>query len=176
MIKFRALLVVLQVLALPLAAQSVTPADVHSAIAGHWVGTLEYKDYRDPSKRVTLPTILDASAGTEGGAALHFSYDDGPGKTVTGDDRFVLSGDASTLDWTGVKESSPEIFRVVSLRGGDGAGTIRLIVELEGQDDHKPATLRETITLGKTELTILKEVRPTGTDFMFRHVYHFMRH
>ena len=35
--------------------------------------------------------------------------------------------------------------------------------------------LRETITLGRTGLTMLKEVRPTGTDFSFRHEYHLMR-
>ena len=175
MTPFRTLVAALQVLALPLAAQSITPANVHSAITGHWVGTLEYKDYRDPSKRVTLPTILDAAPGADAGADLRFTYDDGPGKTVTGGDRFVLAADAATLDWTGVKEQSPDIFRVVSLLRSDDAGTIRLVVELEGQDDNKPATLRETITLGRTELTILKEVRPTGAEFSFRHVYRFAR-
>ena len=175
MTNFRSLMVVLQFLSLPLAAQSVTPASVHSGIAGHWVGTLEYKDYSDPTRHVTLPTILNAAPGAEGGAALLFTYDDGPGKTVTGGDRFILSADAGTLDWTGVKQASPELFRVVSLERNDEAGTIRLVAEREGQDDHKPATLRETITLGRTELTILKEVRPTGSDFSFRHVYRLMR-
>ena len=175
MAQLRSLVAALQVLALPLAAQSITPANVHSTLAGHWVGTLEYKDYRDPSKRVTLPTLLDAAPGVDAGAALRFTYDDGPGKTVTGGDRFILAADLATLDWTGVKEQSPEIFRVVSLVRNDAAGTIRLVAEREGQDDDKPATLREKITLGRTELTILKEVRPTGADFSFRHVYHFMR-
>ena len=174
MIRVSSLAVALQLLALPLAAQSVTPADVHAAIVGHWVGTLEYKDYSDRTRRVTLPTILDATAGVDGGAALRFTYDDGPGKTVTGGDRF-LSNDAGTLDWTGIKQETPEIFRVVSLIRTDEAGTIRLVAEREGEDDHRPATRRETITLGRTELTILKEVRPTGTDFSFRHEYHLMR-
>ena len=165
----------LQVLALPLAAQSITPGMVHSAIVGHWVGTLEYKDYRDPTRRVTLPTILDAVPAMEGGAALRFAYDDGPGKTVTGGDRFILSADGGTLDWTGVKQQSSEIFHVVRLLRSIAAGTIQLVAEREGQDDDKPATLRETITIAGTELTILKEVRPTGTDFSFRHVYHFTR-
>lgn len=171
----RSLVATLFALSLPLGAQSVTPASIHSAITGHWIGTLEYKDYSNPNRRVTLPTILDAAPRDEGGAALHFIYDDGPGKTVTGGDRFILSADARALDWTGVKEQSPEIFRVVSLLRNEDGGTIQLVAEREGQDDNKPATLRETITIGKTELTILKEVRPNGTDFSFRHVYHFTR-
>lgn len=175
MTQFRSLVAALHIFALPLAAQSITPASVHAAIVGHWLGTLEYKDYRDPSKRVTLPTVLDAAPGIGGGAALRFMYDDGPGKTVIGGDRFILSNDLATLDWTGVKQTAPEIFRVVSLVRIDAAGTIQLIVEREGQDDDKPATLRETITLGATSLAILKEVRPTGADFSFRHVYHFAR-
>lgn len=73
-------------LALPLAAQSITPASVPTAIAGHWVSTLMYKDYRDPTKRVTLPTIMDAAPALEGGAALRLIYDDGPGQTVTDSD------------------------------------------------------------------------------------------
>ena len=172
----RSFLAALQVLALPLAAQSITPASVHSAIIGHWVGTLMYKDYRDSTKRVTLPTIMDAAPALEGGAALQFSYDDGPGKTVTSGDRFMLSADGGTLDWTGVKQQSPEIFRVVSLLHTDDAGTMQLVAEREGQDDDKPATLRETMTITRTEITILKEVRPTGSDFSFRHVYHLLRH
>ena len=171
----RSFVAALHLLALPLAAQSVTPASIHSALVGHWLGTLEYKDYRDPSKRVTLPTVLDAAPGVGGGAALRFMYDDGPGKTVIGGDRFILSNDLASLDWTGVQQTSPELFRVVSLVRSDEAGTIQLIAEREGQDDDKPATLRETITLGATSLTILKEVRPTGADFSFRHVYHFAR-
>lgn len=52
---------------------------------------------------------------------------------------------------------------------------MQLVAEREGHDDDKPATLRETITIERTELTILKEVRSTGSDFSFRHVYHLMR-
>ena len=121
MTHFRSFVAALQVLALPLAAQSITPATVHSAIAGHWVGTLMYKDYRDPTKRVTLPTIMDAAPALEGGDALRFIYDDGPGKTVTDNDRFILSANGDTLDWTGVKQQSPDIFRVVSLLRNDDA-------------------------------------------------------
>ena len=162
------------VLAAPLAAQSVTPVALHTALVGHWVGTLEYKDYGDASKRVTLPTIVDIAPRADGGTLLHFTYDDGPGKAVTGDDRFVLSADASALDWTGIRDTAPEIFRVVSLTR-DGANGIRLVVEREGDDDHKPATLRETISAGDSEITILKEVRPTGAAFPFRHQYRLKR-
>ena len=171
----RAALVLLLLVACSLAAQAPSAAQIHDGLVGHWVGKLEYKDYSNPDKRVTLPTIVDAAVSPKGGVALHFIYDDGPGKTVTGDDAFTIAADGSTLDWTGVKEKEPAIFRVTSLAVDSTARSLRMVVEREGEDDRKPATLRETITLSETEWTILKEVRPGGAVFAFRHQYSLRR-
>jgi hypothetical protein len=170
---FRVTALLLHLAAAPLAAQSVSAAQIHNALLGHWVGTLEYKDYRDPSKRVTLPTIIDAVPRTAGGASLHFIYDDGPGKTVTGDDRFVIATDVRSLDWTGVKDTLPEVFRILSV-SQDGEA-IRMVAECEGSDNNAPATLRETVTITAKELVVLKEIRPVGAAFAFRHIYRMAR-
>lgn len=156
--------------ALALSGQPVTAAQLSQAFTGRWVGTLEYQDYRKPDKRVTLPTLLEVSA-LGSGVKILFTYDDGPGKTVTGEDHFTLSADGKTLDWTGVKEKTPEIFTVLSLTRDAATRIITLVAEFEGDDNNKPATIHETLTIGPSELTMLKEVRPTGGVFSFRHVY-----
>jgi hypothetical protein len=160
---------------LPVPAQGVPPDHLYGVMNGHWVGTLEYKDYSNPDKRVTLPTILDITPSAKGGVAMHYIYDDGPGKTVTGDDTFIFSTDNTTVDWTGAKQSAPEIFAVQSFDHNDAARVLTIVLQREGDDDRKPATIRETIRLTETGLTILKEVRPTGQDFSFRHVYRLTR-
>jgi len=159
----------------PLAAQRITPAQLHGALIGRWTGTLEYKDYSPPYGRVTLPTIFEIAPRKDGGVMLHAIYDDGPGKTVTSDDRFILSADGATLDWTGTKEKTPEIFRVLVLSRDVSTQEIRLVGEWEGADDNKPATIRETITLAASALTVLKEVRFTGGTYSFRHEYRMTR-
>ncbi|MBV9773180.1 MAG: hypothetical protein JO040_04485, partial [Gemmatimonadetes bacterium] len=76
-----ALLLAGSCLAAPLAAQ--LPADsLHAALTGRWRGSLTYRDYRDPTRRVTLPTLLGVTSAPAGGVRLVYTYDDGPGKTV----------------------------------------------------------------------------------------------
>jgi hypothetical protein len=161
--------------ALPVYAQDVPSDHVHAAMTGHWVGTLEYQDYSKPNSRVTLPTILDIAERPKGGVSIRFTYDDGPGKTVTGEDYFVLSADQSNVDWTGLKETEPEIFKVMSFDANDAIRVLTLVMQREGDDNNAPATIRESMTLTEGELTLLKEYRPKGSDFLFRHVFKLKR-
>lgn len=162
------------VLAAPLLpAQMATPGSLHGGLIGHWTGTLEYKDYRQPDKRVTLPTIVDIAASDAGGVSLHFTYDDGPGKTVRGEDHFEMGANGETVEWTGVTETPSAIFRVVSFTASDA--TMRLVLERQGRDNDMPATLRETLTIDAASFTVLKEVQPPGQDFTFRHAYRLRR-
>jgi hypothetical protein len=171
----RIALVVLPFAALSSYAQTVPSEHVHAAMTGHWVGTLEYEDYSKPNTRVTLPTILDISERAKGGVSIRFTYDDGPGKTVTGEDYFVLSDDQTNVDWTGLKETEPEIFKVMSFDANDAIRVLTLVMQREGDDNNAPATIRESMTLTEGELTLLKEYRPKGSDFLFRHVFKLKR-
>jgi hypothetical protein len=171
----RAAIVLVPFAALSLTAQTVPSEHVHTAMVGHWVGTLEYQDYSKPNSRVTLPTTLDISERPKGGVSIRFTYDDGPGKTVTGEDYFVLSDDQTNVDWTGLKETEPEILTVMSFNANDAIRVLTLVMEREGEDNRAPATIRETMTLAEGELTLLKEYRPTGSDFLFRHVFKLKR-
>lgn len=153
-----------------------TRAELYKALTGDWTGALEYKDYSRPDKRVTLPTKLRIQLAPDSSAVLmHFTYDDGPGKTVEDDDRFSADRAVATITWGGIKDSLPQRFTVREAPGSRGAGNIALILEGEGSDDNKPATIRETFEITGNTLHILKETRPTGGEFGFRHEYRFKR-
>lgn len=150
------------------------PPSIYHAVAGHWAGSLEYKDYRDSTRRVTLPTRLDASIDTaHGGIRLDFTYDDGPGKTVYDHDLFTIDAGDSTVHWGSVTDTTRQRFRVTARV--DGPDSVRLVLEGEGADDDAPATLHETITVRGDLLVIRKETRPTGGVFAFRHEYRLRR-
>ena len=68
------------------------------ALRGEWKGALEYKDYQRPDRRVTLPTDLVATAEGEA-SVLSFTYDDGPGKTVRGQQRLAFEEGGQVLRW-----------------------------------------------------------------------------
>lgn len=146
---------------------------LYGALAGSWRGTLEYRDYKDPSRRTTLPTMLEAMQA-EGSITLAFTYDDGPGKTVRGSDRLTLDAAGKTLTWGG--ESSTQRYTVQSFEAPRPGRALKLVLEGEGTDNDEPATIRETLVVGPNKLQILKETRPSGkSEFAFRHRYDLTR-
>ncbi len=150
-------------------------ARLHGTMSGAWTGTLRYRDYRDSTKFVTLPTLLDGVAARDSSSVrLDFTYDDGPGKTVRESDRFALAADGHTLTWgTAADPAKQSTYAITSLAD---AATIRFVAERDGTDNDRPARIRETVTASRTELRILKEVRfAPGADWLFRHEYEFRR-
>lgn len=144
------------------------PAATLRELIGEWSGTLEYVDYQPPHRRVRLPTTLTVTdAGTT--LRLAFTYDDGPGKLISSVD--ALSTDAETVRWAG--EKSELLYRVIETKPH------LLVLEVEGEDDDAPATMRETFSLGPNRFSLVKTVRPRGAGpgatFTFRHGYEFVR-
>lgn len=152
----------------------VTRDRVYAALAGRWTGTLEYRDYQDPTRRVTLPTTLEVVRGGDG-LELRYTYDDGPGKTVRSAERLVLDVGVTAMQWGGPAPDSLAHWTVLVLGDAPGPGTIRFVAQRDGLDDGRPARLRETFTIGRTDLHILKEVREPGTMFAVRHQYRLKR-
>lgn len=151
------------------AALPTRPA-LYGALAGNWVGSLEYKDYSKPNTRVTLPTKIGVSYTADSSALLmHFTYDDGPGKIVEDDDRFAANATVTSIAWGGAKAATPQQYTVTD--GAGAKGRIAIVLQGEGEDDNKPATIRETITVSADTLRILKETRVKGGEFAFRHGY-----
>ncbi|MBI3792131.1 MAG: hypothetical protein HY275_14805 [Gemmatimonadetes bacterium] len=153
-----------------------TARQVHAGFAGHWTGTLRYRDYQDSSRFVTLPTQLDATVAPDSSfVTLDFTYDDGPGKTVRDRDQLDLDVARRTVRWgSAEKADARSRYDVTSLEGGAAGQPIRLGLERDGQDDNRPARMRESVTIGPSEIRILKEVRfAPGAQWIFRHEYRF---
>lgn len=143
-----------------------------SRMEGRWRGTLQYRDYRDSTRRVTLPTRLLVSGAADGAeAVLHFVYDDGPGKTVVEDDRLRLDDRLPNATWRSGNDHVQQY--VVRSRSHD-MDDRSVVLEGEGEDDNRKAMIRETIVVDASTLRILKEVR-FGSAFEFRHEYRFVR-
>jgi len=147
------------ILALPLvafAAQAPALSDVQAALVGAWTGTLEYRDYSEPetsTKRVKLPTWLTVeAAGAD--LHLHFVYDDGPGKTVIGNESVHFDAAATAM-----------------LKEGRGLA----IVTGTGTENDKPVRTQTTWRIGRNILEILEETAPEGKPLAFRHAYTFVR-
>lgn len=135
-------------------------------LVGVWSGTLEYKDYQDETRRVTLPTRLtiERTPGEPETLLFSYVYDDGPGKTVTSTETFAYRDSSNTLRW------GASTFQVRSVNEQ------HLIAQTEGSDNDRPATLQESITLEGDTLNIEKQVRDEGAaDFSFRHRYRLTR-
>ena len=133
-----------------------------AGLRGEWQGVLEYKDYQQPDRRVTLPTLLAASGQGDDAVVLDFTFDDGPGKTVKSSE--VLSLKGTQLQWGKtqytVLEQTPST----------------LTVEAMGEDDNAPAVLHEVFTVSPQQLIILKTVKPLKDGaFSFRHEYRLQR-
>ena len=159
----------------PFAPQAVRAKEVHGALTGDWRGTLRYRDYQDSSRFVSLPTLLTGTTTVDSASVrLAFTYDDGPGKTVRSTDQFAFDEAMRMLTWGPADgKRAPSAFSVESVRR-DSALT--LVVETDGEDDNRPARLRETITVGRGSLRVLKEVRfGTSAPWLYRHEYRFSR-
>ena len=165
--------------ALVLAVGGATPpapaGPIYSALAGAWVGSLEYRDYSS-NGRVFLPTILDIRK-TKGSPSLtlHYIYDDGPTKVVQDTETVVI--DPATATYTTVSGDGKETTKeaVVGINAFLKSRQGRLIRHGAGKENGKPVEVQTTLTVSPTTLTILKETRPAGGVFQFRDQYTLTR-
>jgi hypothetical protein len=142
----------------------------HAAWIGKWSGTLEYRDYSPPHGLVRLPTTLEVQAADDGRALrLDFLYDDGPTKKVRSSDLLRLDAAAGTLDWDSADGESRQRFAVVE------SSPARLVVRRTGEDDDKPAEIRETLEFDGRTIRIVKETAIAGGERQLRHHYSFER-
>lgn len=149
---------------------------LYASLIGNWQGTLEYKDYRDSSRRVTLPTQLQiVPAPDEDGLELRYTYDDGPGKIVRSVDHLHFDRAMQQARWGGVKDSTLQRFQVQDRQGGGNGEPLRVVLETDGQDDDRPARIRETFVVSAGTVHLLKETAIAGRPMAFRHQYQLRR-
>lgn len=156
---------------------SARPRDqLYASLIGTWQGTLEYKDYQDSTRRVTLPTLVQIlPAPDEDGLELRYTYDDGPGKVVKSVDHLHFDRAMQNARWGGVRDSVLQRFAVMMRRGGLNGQPLTLVLEGDGEDDDRPARLRETFEISAGTISLLKETQPSGGTMSFRHAYRLRR-
>jgi len=157
---------------------------LYSRFIGSWNGKLEYRDFSDAAsspgaptpKRVTLPTMLDVMLSAAGDAMVfHYTYDDGPGKTVQDRETVSLSGSLSR--YLEVSEDGKERseFHATGLSSLQGEAPAHVVLEGKGEENGKAVDVRTTIDINYRTFTILRETRQPGQEFLFRHQYSFER-
>lgn len=148
------------------------PAEpIYSALAGAWVGTLEYRDYSS-NKRVFLPMILDIRRTKDGASlALHYIYDDGPTKVAQ--DNEVVTIDSLTGTYSTVPSDGKETVKefVTGLNAALKMPQGQIVRMGTGTENSKPVDIRTTMTFSPRTLVILKETRSAGGIFQFRDRY-----
>lgn len=152
-----------------------SPAAALSAIEGEWKGTLQYRDWQPPHKRVTLITRLFVAAASPKELALHYVFDDGPNKTVHSYDRMLIDIDTGTLRWSSLKPADTSSAAIISQRTNDG--TLEIIAERmeENKSKGKTDVIRYRLRLSKSQFEVLKTAGEKGAESEFRNEYVFRR-
>ena len=157
-----------------LAAHDPAPGEMLSAIEGTWEGRLSYRDYQPPHAMVELPTRLFVAAEAADSLALHFVYDDGPGKIVHGYQqmRFDLAG--GTLAWrSGSVTPESVTCAIEEFEEAGGRWTVSFECPPPPGEDGGPSRHRMEASAGAW--TLQKQERTTEGAWLLRNRYEFRR-
>lgn len=141
-------------------AAPVTLATARASMLGRWQGKLEYRDYRE-NKWFGIPVAVTLRDMGDGATTLRTSeYDDGP---KTGIVRItslsLLAADGTEYDTSFRKGRVPDLTTAsLALTAATDPTHWTIVATTKGQDDNRPATLRETSVRNGASLITLKEV------------------
>ncbi len=148
------------------------PAAPFRRLAGDWTGTLTYTDYGDDATRVELGVRIQVAERRDSldtpAFELRYAYTEPDGRAVDGGrDLLVPGADPTRLTFG-------DTWDVVER---DTTGSrLRLVLVRQGEDNDRPATIRETLIAEADAWTLRKEVRYAGTAAFFeRHAYALRR-
>lgn len=133
-------------------------------LAGHWTGTLDYRDFKT-DRRTVLPTNAEAMSETNG-IALAFDFDDGPGKRVTATQRWRIESDQLRIE----SRDGTERFHLVEYRSS-GPDELTLVFDGEGRENDAAVLVRTIVARRGNTLSITRMTRTNGTPFLMRHAY-----
>lgn len=138
-------------------------AALAGALAGHWTGTLDYRDYGDDHREV-LPTILDAK-----GLTLSWTYDDGPGKTVRLTELWEVDPVAQSVTMKEGKNVS--VGKIVELHEADDKSNLTLVLDGTASENDKKVVTRTILTRSAGTLRMTSMSQQAGEPFLMRHSY-----
>lgn len=146
------------------------PVGEIARLQGEWRGTLTYNDYSRPGKLVMLPTRLFAALSSPSDLALHYVYDDGPGKIVYSYERLSVQPDgASMVLASGGATPSARSYAGVSAAVKDGVWS----AAFERSSDK--GRYRFTIEIGPQALLLKNEEIEGQNPPMLRNEYRLRR-
>lgn len=137
---------------------------------GTWAGQLTYDDYSNPGKLVNIPTKMFAALASPNKIILHFSFDDGPEKTVYSYDSILLNASAKTLSWfSGDKEVEEIQYHIISNEYKNKNWAVVF--------EHNSGKTRQryTLNLDRHKLIIRKDEFDERELPTFRNEYNFTR-
>jgi len=142
--------------------------EAYAFLVGAWEGELEYLDYGDDRTRVRLPTSLMCNRSGDGTSLeLRFSYEEPDGRVETSTERLAESPEGLYLG---------ELWRIEEAAHRVSAGTYRLVLERQGEDSGRAASIRNTVLVQGDDLTITTLVTYSGsTEALQRHQYRLRR-
>lgn len=132
------------------------------AIDGEWVGTLTYTDYSS-GMPIEIAANVNVTRVSDNGIDYTISYPDEPWEDS--ESTTTISKDGRLLGG-----------QVVSERTTAEDGTLIVTTRYRGEDDNRPADIRQTYGLSETTFYIRKDVKFDDSDtFLLRNIYAFTR-
>ena len=146
------------------------PDEALFAAQGEWRGSLTYRDYSKPDRRVTLSTRVFVALSAPEELVLHYVFDDGPAKTVFSYERMGFDFANKQVAWsTGSDGKSVSTYRITS---NSTEGNVRRITFEQSNGE---TIDRYTLELSPRKFGLAKdEVNAVGVP-SFRNKYEFSR-
>lgn len=146
---------------------------------GSWKGFLEYLDYSDDKTLVKLPTECTAvfnKSGDDKYLSVKFVFDEGNGRTVTGEDAWTILDEGKTFFYDSTNYSLSD-YKENKGHGEKAGETIVLFIfQKNGKDNNKDCTIQQIFAFSNNYFTIMKQIKYTDSQSFFRrHWYEFKR-
>ncbi len=138
-----------------------------SRTQGDWDGFMEYTDFSDNKTKFALPAKCTTTFDGEKWV-YEVQYDEGNGELVGGGGECELNGDGTKLDNNGI------VWNITNVQ--EKGDTVRILMETNGKDNRKKATLRQIFDVTSTTFSITEEVKYLdATDYFVRNKHLFRK-
>ena len=157
---------------LVVANAQVTPS-TPPAFVGSWIGTLTYRDYSDNSlqKLGTLVRIYKEKG--EDTLVFRYVYDDGPKKVLQESETVQIDWAKKKYIVTSDEGKQINSYDLKTRLKPDGTGELSLTGK--GTENNVEVDVLTTIKIKTNQFKILRQTRPKGANFAFRHEFSFSR-
>ena len=136
-------------------------------IVGQWSGILTYIDYSDDSSQTMLNCQMKASWNNNKGT-ISLGFEEPNGKMIYDKVKIKLFSDQKRVKFDGV------VYTIDNFRIDQSVGHWTLVLIAPGQDNHKPAMIRQSIVLEIDKLSLIKEVKyDDSLEYFTRNSYNF---